>query len=203
MDRARKRGRPAGELGVKSATLSLRLPPYLRAALVTAAERNKRRSLSEEIMFRLRSTFDRDRDADRPRRIKALSEMVELVALGIEQATERRFNEDRYTAEQLAKAVELLLWKYSPQAEAAPQTKAEIPPAVVKAANTMPAQVRDTYPDQLGVIEAGAIIALLEGRLRPPHPDIKAEHWPPKGYPESWLALWQARNDLNPRRHKK
>jgi len=196
MDRARKRGRPPGEFGVKSTTLSLRVPPYIRTALMTAAATNKR-SLNGEIMLRLRSTLSRDRGADRPRHIRALSEMIALTAEGIERATRRQFNEDRYTAEQLAKGVELLLWKYSPQAKAAPQTKAVVSPPVIAAAKTM----GHSYPDHLGVIEAGAVIALLEGRLGPPEAEEKG-HWPPKGYPESMWGFWRVRDDLKPRKRK-
>jgi hypothetical protein len=153
--------------------------------------------MSEEIVFRLRSTLSRDRGADRPRHIRALSEMIELTAQGIERVTGRQFNEDRYTAEQLAKGVEMLLWKYSPQAKAAPQTKALVPPPVMAAAKTM----GHTYPDQLGVIEAGAVIALLEGRLGPPEAEEKG-HWPPEAYDERLRGLWRVRDDLKPRKRK-
>ena len=140
-------------------------------------------------MLRLRSTLGRDRDSDRQRHIKALSETIELAALGIERMTERRFTEDRYTAEQLVKALDLLLWQYSPKTEAVP------PPAVVAAAKTL------GDPSQLGVIEAGAVIALLEGRLGPPEAEEEG-HWPPKDYHESLWGLWRVRDDLKPRKRK-
>jgi hypothetical protein len=155
---------------------------------MTAAAENKR-SLNGEIMLRLHSTLRRDRDSHRQRHIKALSEMIELAALGIERSTERRFTEDRYTAEQLVKALDLLLWQYSPKTEAVP------PPAVVAAAKTL------GDPSQLGVIEAGTVIALLDGRLGPPGTeDLRL--WPPNNYPESMWGLWQVRNDLKPRKRK-
>jgi len=199
MRRIRKRapgaGRPPGELGTKSATLSLRLPPDMRTALAAAAGRNKRRSLSEEIAVRLRFTLARDRGPDRPAHIKALAETVILAALGIERATKCSFTEDRYTAERLAEAVELLLWHYSPR------TEAVVPPAVVEAAKTMPPPVRDSYAARLGTSEAGAVIAMLENTPEPPE-----QKWPPGiYYPESWWGPWQVREHLRPskpRRHK-
>lgn len=191
MGQTRKRGRSPGEFGVKSATLSLRIEPNIRTALMEAATK-KKRSLNREIISRLRSTLGRE---NRPPHIRALSEMVELAALGIERKTKRRFTEDRYTAERLAKAVELLLQQYSPQAKAG--TKAAVPPAVTEATKTM----GDTYPDQLGVIEAGAVIALLEGTLAPPG-IWEEQHWPPKGYDEGLWGLWRLREDLGPRRRK-
>jgi hypothetical protein len=196
MRRERKRapgaGRPPGEVGVKSATLSLRLPPDMRTALVAASERNKRPSLSEEIVLRLRSTLGRDRNADRPRHIKALAEMIVLAALGIERVTGRPFNEDRYTALELAKAIDLLLRQYSPK------TEAVVPPAVVAAAKAMPAQMSGAYPTQIGVIEAGAVISQLESTPNPPVRKL------PPGiyYPESLWGAWQVRENLKPRRRK-
>lgn len=197
MGKMRKRGRPPDELGAKSATLSLRIQPKIRTVLAAAAEKS-RRSLNREIIARLRSTFGRE---DPPQHITALSEMVERMALRIECVTERQFNEDRYTAEHLAKAIELLLWKYSPAGKHpnSPQTKAETPPAVVTAAKTMPGQLKDMYPDQLGVIEAGGMISSLESTAPPP---LQEEHWPLEGSPESMWGRWQIREHLKPRRHK-
>jgi hypothetical protein len=198
MGQARKRGRPPDESGAKSKTLSLRIQPHLRAALAAAAKKNKR-SLNKEIRDRLSSSH---RDVDRPQHIKALSEIIARMASHIERVTGCQFNENRYTAEHLTKAIELLLWKYSPQAEAAAQTKAAIPPAVAAAAKTMPAPMRDTYSDQLGVAEAGAMIALLEST----QPLLgHEEHWPPGRLPEGTTYpwdFWQIREHLNPRRRK-
>ncbi len=185
----RKRGRPSDELGTKSATLSLRIQPTIRKLLAGAASKN-RRSLNKEIISRLRSTLGRE---ERPRHIRALSEVIELAVLRIERATGRQFNEDRYTAEQVAKGIELLLRVSSPETEAVP------PPAVV-------ARVKANAPGQylsdtsaLGTTEAGMVSSLLEMTAPPP---LQEEHWPPMRYPEEWWGLWQVREHLKPRRRK-
>jgi hypothetical protein len=191
---ARKRGRPPGELGLKSATLSLRLPPDMRTALAAAATRNKRRSVSDEIVRRLRSTLTRDRDeAERPPHIRALAESVARIALGLERRTERRWVEDRYTQEQLSKGIDMFLYAYS-------RGESVVPPAVVTEVETrIPAEARGYYATQLGESEAGAVIASLKAVPKPhgvSSPDIH--------YPESWWPLWQIEQDLTlkPRRRK-
>src|SRR5262245_29815801 len=111
--RAQGAGRPAGELGAKRATLSLRLPTRIQVQLVAAKEKNKRRSLSEEIMLRLDSTLARDRSEDRPRHVRALSEVVARIVMALERRTKLLWVEDRYTQEQLSKAIDLFLYTYS------------------------------------------------------------------------------------------
>jgi hypothetical protein len=190
--RARGGGRKPGELGLKSATLSLRLPKDMRVALVAAAKRNKRRSVSEEIVLRLRSTLVRDRsELDRPGHIRALSEVVARIALGLERKTERLWIEDRYTQEQLSKGVDLLLYTYS-------GGEVVIPPAVAAGAARDPT---DRYFEaRLGESVAGGVIASLKAAPKPPEKDIG----PGIYYPESWWPLWELEQDLTkkPRRRK-
>jgi hypothetical protein len=196
MKQARKRapgaGRPPGELGAKRATLSLRLPPNMRVELTEAAKKNKRRSLSEEIMLRLRLSLDRDHgEADRPRHIRALAEVIARIALGVERATGCAWISDRYTAEQLAKGIDLFIYTYS-------RGDVVAPPAVVAAAEDRPPAARVTYVAQLGENEASGIISLLKATPEPP----KWEPRPTLQYPSSWWGPWQLEQDLKPRRHK-
>ena len=188
--RAPGAGRPPGELGAKRATLSLRLPPHIRVALVDAARKNRRRSLSEEIMMRLNSTLARDRgEANRPRHIRALSEVVARIALGLEGRTKRSWVEDRYTQEQLSKAIDLFLRTYS-------RGEAVTPPSVSAEAARNP---EDTFfAARLGETVAGGIIAFLQ---MPPEPP-KKELGPGMHYPEIWWAAWQIERDLKPRGRK-
>jgi hypothetical protein len=155
----------------------------------------KGRTRSDIVRDALNYWIRRHRSAERPRHIGAFAELVARVTLAIEHKTKRHLNEDRYTATQVAAAIELLLWQYSPR------SKAAAPPAVAAAAKAMPAQARDAYPSQLGAIEAGAIIAQLESVPQPPtRPEPPTRH-----YPEDWQALWYIRADLKPsklRRHK-
>jgi hypothetical protein len=194
--RAPGAGRPPGELGLKSATLSLRLPKDMRVALAAAATRNKRRSVSEEIVFRLRATLVRDRaEADRPPHIRATSEAVARIALGLEQRTERLWVEDRYTQEQLSKGVDLLLYTYS-------RGEAVVPPAVIAEAEArvrVPVEAREHYVAGLGETVAGGVISMLKAT-----PEPLEKSWPDLHYPESWWPLWQIEQDLTskPRRRK-
>jgi len=193
---ARKRapggGRKPGELGLRSATLSLRLPKDMREALAAAATRNKRRSVSEEIVRRLRSTLVRDRDeANRPPHIRALSQVVARIAFGLEQRTKQIWIEDRYTQEQLSKAIDFFLRTYSRGA-------AVVPPAVRAEAARNP---EDTFfVERLGELVAGGIISLLQLPPKPPEKDMG----PGAYYPEGWWSLWALEKDLTqkPRRRK-
>jgi len=184
LKRAPGGGRKPGELGLKSATLSLRLPKGMRVSLAAAATRNKRRSVSEEIVLRLRSTLVRDRgEDDQPQHVRPLSKVVALIALGLEARTKLRWNEDRYTQEQLSKGIDLFLRTYS-------RGEAVVPPAVRAEAARNPA---DTFLiERLGELVAGGIIALLKFPPKPPEQDLG----PGMHYPESWWSLWETEQDL-------
>jgi hypothetical protein len=171
-------GRKPGELGLKSANLSLRLPPYMRDALAAEATRNKRRSVSEEIVRRLRSTLLRDRgEADQPQHIQDLSTVVAWIALRLEAWTELPWNEDRYTQQQLSKGIDLFLYSYS-------CGKAVVPSAVRAAAAKNP---EDTlFTERLGEVVAGGIISELRFP-KPPEHDLGKEVY----YPESWRQGWE------------
>jgi hypothetical protein len=173
----------------------------MRATLAAAAKENNRRSLSEEILFRLRSTLRRDRsDADRPH-IMALKEAVALIAQDLERMTERAWVADRYTSEQLSKGIELLIYTCS-------RGESAVPPAVAEAARDWPPEERDTYPAQLGEMVAGWIISLLKRAPEPlPQKGRVLEPLPQKSgprifRPEILRRLWQVEHDLKPRRQK-
>src|SRR5262245_27785089 len=112
MGRARKRkrapgaGRPPGELGAKRATLSLRLPGYLREKLVAAAERENR-SLSYEIVVRLNSTFEQA-GPERLPHVRALVEWIAMHVEGIEAATGKEWRRDAWTNRAIRAAVDYL-----------------------------------------------------------------------------------------------
>jgi hypothetical protein len=191
---------------LRSANLALRLPPSMRANLIAAANRNKRRSVSEEIVRRLQSTLVRDRnEADRPRHIQALSEVVARIALGLEARTGLPWNDDRYTQEQLSKGMDFFLYTYS-------RGESVVPLAVTAEAARVPAEARGHYVAQLGESVAGGIISLL--KLPPKPPDIETlrlmeQGRPPMYYPESWWTLWELEQSLrgfstkSPRRRHK
>jgi hypothetical protein len=176
----------------------------MRANLVAAANRNKRRSVSEEIVRRLYSTLLRDRaEADWPRHIQALSQVVVRIALGLEARTGLPWNDDRYTQEQLSKGIDLLLYTYS-------RGKAVIPPAVRAEAARNP---EDTFfIERLGESVAAGIISLLKLPPKPPGMEerrLMEQGRPPMYYPESWETLWELEQSLrgftaqSPRRRHK
>jgi hypothetical protein len=184
-------GRKPGELGLRSANLALRLPPWLRAKVVAAANRNKRRSVSEEIVLRLNSTFLRDREeVDRPRHVSALSEVVARIAMRLEAWTQRPWNEDRYTQEKLSKGIDLFLYTYS-------RGEAVVPPAVRAAAVRNP---EDTFfAERLGEMVATGIISSLKLPRRPPEMEerrLMEQGRPPMYYPERWQQDWEIEQDL-------
>jgi Arc-like DNA binding dprotein len=189
---ARKRapggGRKPGELGLKSATLSLRLPKDMREALAAAATRNKRRSVSEEIVLRLRSTLGRD-EVERPRHIRALSDVVARIAMGLEGRTKRPWIEDRYTQAQLSKGIDLFLYTYS-------RGEAAVPPSVRAEAVRNP---EDTFfVERFGELIAGGIIAMLSFPPEPPTTKLP----PGEHYPEGWRPFWQLEQDLKSKGRK-
>ena len=184
-------GRKPGELGLRSANLALRLPPSMRVALIAAANRNMRRSVSEEIVRRLQSTLIRDRgEADRPRHIQALLEVVARIALGVEAWTELPWNDDRYTQEQLSKGIDSLLYTYS-------RGKAVVPPAVRAEATRNP---EDTFfTERLGEMVAHGIISYLKLPPKPPETEerrLMEQGSPPMYYPEHWWTLWELEQSL-------
>ena len=190
--RAPGAGRPPGELGLKGATLSLRLPKDMRTSLAAEATKNKRRSVSEEIVRRLRLTLIRDwEEHDRPAHIRAMGEAVERMALELERRTKLRWIEDRYTAEKLSKAIDLFLYTYS-------RGEAVVPPSVAaEAEDRAPAEAREHYVAQLGETVAGGIISSLKGA-----PEPWEKSWPDMFYPPSWRPLWEIERDLTPKPRK-
>jgi hypothetical protein len=170
----------------------------MRADLVAAAAKRGRRSLSGEIAARLRATLDRDRaEFGRPRHIQGLGETVERIALALEGRTKLAWVEDRYTQQQLSKAIDLLLYSYS-------RGEAAVPPSVAKEAeDRAPPEAREHYIAQLGEAVAGGIMALLKV---PPEPwegswQLPDGRW--ARYPDDWRALWAIEQDLKLRRRHK
>jgi hypothetical protein len=181
--RAPGAGRPPGKLGLKSATLSLRLPEDMRRELAAAAIKNKRRSVSEEIVLRLRATLDRE-EADLPRHVRSMSQVVARIALALEQRTKLPWNRDRYTQQQLSKAIDFFLYTYS-------RGEIAVPPAVAAEAARHP---DDTfYAERLGETVAGGIIAFLKSI--PDQRSVRLDH----STVHEWWKPWQLEQDLTGR----
>ena len=147
--------RPQGEFHGKSETLATRILPSTRAALDRAAKKNKR-SLSQEVEYRLRLSI---RSGDRKNRgihIRALGEAVMLVAQFVEHATEKRWNEDAFTGEALRRGIEFLIRHFA--ARGNPIT----PPTVEKVVANWPWAESYRSAAGLGETESGRVIALIE-----------------------------------------
>jgi hypothetical protein len=187
---ARKRapggGRKADEFGRKDTQFSLRIPRKDAAALTAKAEVNGR-SLSSEILRRLRGSLNQERvEADQPPYIRGLTNAVAWIALGLQQKL-KPWNQDRDAAGELAKGIAFFLRHYPPG-------ETVVPPSV------------DTFPTGLGEMVASGLIMQLEITPEPP-----AQEQPrPFEMHESWWGIWQMRQDLKstkqarskPRRHK-
>jgi hypothetical protein len=153
---------------------------------VAAAKKNRRRSLSEEILIRLNFTLAYDREeANRPRHIRALGEEVARIALGVEEETKRLWIEDRYTQQQLSKAIDRFLYKYS-------RGEAVVPPAIKAEAARNPEGT--VFVDRLGERIADGMIASQKTVPEPPEPGLQ--------YPSSYWAPWEIERDLKPKEQK-
>ena len=201
MKQTRKRapgaGRPPKEPGTRRVTLSLRLPSSMRGALEAAAKR-KELSLSAEIEARLDASLKLNRrKASQPLHVRALADVVAQIAFALEQRTKLPWIEDRYTQEQLSKAIDLFLWTYS-------RGEVATPPAVNAEAARNPTDTM--FVDRLGEIVAGGVIAWLKSRPEPlpqkalgkiKYSDEEIE------YPEAWWSFWNTEQNLQPQQPRR
>jgi uncharacterized protein (DUF1778 family) len=131
--RARGAGRkPKGEFVGKSATLTTRIRPDTRDALEKAARASKR-SLSQEVEFRLRTGLEKSRETQR--RNQALSYVVTLIAERIEASTGRSWLDDPFTGVALRYAIDAFVCRFGPAKDDA---SVEVPPKISEQAEKMP-----------------------------------------------------------------
>jgi len=147
--------KPRGEFRGKAATLATRVRPDTRAALDRAAKENKR-SLSQEVEYRLRLSIGLDRK-NRGQHIRALGEAVMLVAQFVERATEKCWNEDAFTGEALRCGVEFLISHFA--ARGTPITPRSVEETVARRPGPGEAY---RSPSGLGELEAGRVITFIE-----------------------------------------
>jgi hypothetical protein len=165
----------------------------LREALLDAAERNNRKSVSEEIFRRLQFTLNRDRvAAERPPHIAALLDGIAKVVARIEKVTQREWHQDQFTAEHVGKGISQWIREIRAFREFSPPDKPlDIPPAAAAVAKSRP-YLQLPYLDHLGefeaTLEAGVILGTPE-----PGPSSRVEEG---RYPESWWPYWRIRDAL-------
>lgn len=108
-----KRGRPKKPAAErKLAPIGVRLTPDLRGRLEGAQRKSGRRSLAEEIEFRLRESFgprQRIRDAFGGATTCALLHRVAVAMRIVESQTGRRWWEDRFTHQECVEAISAIM----------------------------------------------------------------------------------------------
>jgi TraY domain len=185
--------KPRGQFRSKSAVLTTRITQQTRDALERAAAESKR-SLSQEIEFRLRESLSPD-DA-RARHVRAIGELTKLAAEEIERLTGVGWLTDQFTAEAVRHAVDQVLCHFAPQRESA------VPARIEQMAAAMPGDAGVVYrrPASLGLMEASRLIALIEsapqldpkGKLNAPLPN----EWSDPFDPDRPFRRWQLFHDL-------
>jgi hypothetical protein len=117
----RQRGRPPqGEFTGKSATLTTRITGDLRARLEDA---KGRRSLSQEVERRLWESFDEELKKDRffgRETNYALFRVFSNAIQGVEMRSQRKWDEDPYTFEQVKVAISTILDELRPAGPVTP-----------------------------------------------------------------------------------
>lgn len=132
----RRRGRPPkGHYRDKAATLTTRITPKLRTALDREAKL-AHRSLSQEVEWRLRNTFDPELRRDRRDQLAevfgghetfALLLLLGQVIQSVEFMTTRKWHDDAYTREQVQQATAEVLTALGPRGEAEPPKSMTFP----------------------------------------------------------------------------
>jgi hypothetical protein len=147
--------KPRGEFKGKSATLTTRITPETRAAMGRAAQKNGR-SLSQEVERRLYDSVrnERNRRSD----VRALAEVIAIVAEKVEIATGKQWLQDASTGEELRRGIDVLVRHFAPHgARVNPPNIEEAAPRVLPEASE-----RDRSLTSVGESEALKVITMIE-----------------------------------------
>jgi hypothetical protein len=165
---ARKRAsgagrKPKGEFAGKSATITTRIRPDTRAALEAAADASKR-SLSQEVEYRLRRSLDKPAKAQR--RNQALAYLITLLAEEIEKGTGKSWLDDPFTSLALQYAIGHVALHFAATAEGDIANPAPIGEAAAK----MPPEFAERFrkPEGFGGLKAYNLIHEVQQAARPP-----------------------------------
>jgi hypothetical protein len=148
--------KPRGEYPGKTETLTTRIRPETRKGLECAAAKHER-SLSQEVETGLRFYLSALK-LDRGRHIRALGEIVALLAQRIESKTGEHWNKDVFTGEALRRGIDVLVSHFAPGGTPVTPTR------VKEAAAKMVGDAGEAYrsPIGLGETEAGHVMAWVE-----------------------------------------
>jgi predicted transcriptional regulator len=143
--------KPHGPYGANTENLSLRL----RADIKTELERlagDHGRSVSQEAQAALAEWIRRHQEQQR--HITGLSEAFAAFVKQVEEATQKRFTEDRFTVAAVQVGTPILFWQLlGGPTQGEPPT----PNAIETAASRMPPETRERYTSPMGVAEAAVM----------------------------------------------
>jgi hypothetical protein len=134
-EKTRGPGRPRKHKEGVRAQIPVRVSPKLKKALVSAAEK-RRRSLTQEIEFRLAASLGLDHRVH----VRRLLEAIESLVVDIEHRTAKHWTRDVFVAQAIAAAIDTFVFHF------AKQGKAVTPESVVAAAAKIPSMKIEQLP---------------------------------------------------------
>lgn len=154
--------KPKGEFTGKSATITTRIRPDTRDALEKVARAN-RRSLSQEVEFRLRAGL---LSTDAQRRNQALTHSIARMAEAIEKGTGQSWLEDFFTSLALRSAIEAFIFHFAPiSTDATAAVPSNIEEEAAKILPTFAKEFRT--PAGFGYMNAQFVIKEIESAAQP------------------------------------
>ena len=147
--------KPSGPFDGKNSTLTTRIRSDTRKLLDHAAKQ-KGHSLSQEVEFRLRESFNKEGDI--PPHIQSLLSAISSLAMDIESRTGESWREDAFTCVALRHGVEFLIASFAPGGEIV--ASAHLMKSVARSPSSFQETFRD--PASLGYFLAGALNYAIE-----------------------------------------
>jgi hypothetical protein len=148
-------------------------------------------SLAQEVIRRLEESVKIERDPPTAPHIRGLTAAVETLATMIERGTGTAWHKDPWTGEALRAGLQLLLDHFTPHLT----SSGPVPEGVKRATVRDPHDVAAHHqtPEGFGQLQAGMLISMIE-MTRPPKE--ASDYWPPRTYPDPWIALWEIMHAL-------
>jgi hypothetical protein len=148
-------------------------------------------SLAQEVIRRLDESVKYERDPPPVPHITGLTAAVKMLATMIERGTGTAWHKDPWTGEALRAGLQLLLDHFAPRLTGSEP----VPPGVKRATVRDPHDVAAHHqtPEGFGQLKAGMLISMIE--MTRPTQEAR-DKWPPRTYPDLWIALWEIMRDL-------
>jgi hypothetical protein len=148
-------------------------------------------SLAQEVIRRLEDSVKIERDPPRAPHIAGLMAAVETLAAMIERGTGTAWHKDPWTGEALRAGLQLLLDHFARHVTGSEPVPDGVKRATVRDPHDV--AVHHQTPEGFGQLQAGMLISMIE-MTRPPQE--ARDYWPPRTYPDPWIALWEIMRDL-------